>query len=383
MRTRILIGALAAAVVVPGSAGQAASRCGSSLPAAPAGLPAPVVFRTECGTYRAAADGTVSRTHAVRSPWGALSRFRIGVRDRHVVVIEHGKVRWRSARAFTLSDSELDSAAFNSHGVAFSFGHGTLWVSRLNGHEHAVARREAALAWTRGGDLLTVQLRRGGLRLVVRDRSGLHPRVIARRPKSYFVDDATGTVLYVTASGHLVRSDGRTKQMLADLRSLGFGLRPMLQLLSRNMIGVASSKRLVLLRGDGSVYAAMEYPTAPAGLSRGWPTYAVGRDRVAVAAELLSRKGTVGEDVFVLKAGDRHGQQIAHEQAQWAGCGWVVNLVWHRGWLLYSDTVVDVLAIDTNGGSQVDLSKTARQLPGVQVDADSGEHVGLAFAVWG
>jgi hypothetical protein len=383
VRTRILLCALAA-VVVPGPASQAAEQCGSSLPAAPAGLPAPVVFRTTCGSYRAGGDGAVTHTHAVRSPWGAPSRFRIGVRDDHVVLFEDGRVRWRSKRVFTSPESDFDSVAFGKHSLAFSFVHGRLWVSRLDAHEHAVGWSEGALAWTGRGDLLTVRLRHGKPNLAVRDRNGLHPRLIARRPKNYLVDDATQTVIYVTASGSLVRSDGRTKQTLADLGSLGFGLRVTLQVLPRNMIAISSPERLALLRGDGSVFAAMDYPAAPAGLTYGWATFAVADDRVAVAVELANREGTLGEDVlFVLKAGDRQGDQLAHEQTQWAGCGWMVTLLWHGDWLLYSDSFVDVLAIDTNGGGRVDLSETARQLPGVHIDEDSGMYVGLDFAVWG
>jgi hypothetical protein len=369
---------------VPGPASQAAEQCGSALPAAPAGLPAPVVFRTTCGSYRARGDGAVTHTHAVRSPWGAPSRFRIGVRDDHVVLVEDGRVRWRSKRVFTSPESDFDSVAFGKHSLAFSFVHGRLWVSRLDAHEHAVGWSEGALAWTKRGDLLTVRLRHRKPNLAVRDRNGLHPRLIARQPKNYLVDDATETVIYVTAFGSLVRSDGRTKQILANLGSLGFGLRATLEVLPRNMLAISSPERLALLRGDGSVFAAMDYPAAPAGLTYGWATFAVGDKRVAVAVELANRKGTLGEDVlFVLKAGDRQGHQVAREQTQWAGCGWMVTLLWHGDWLLYSDSFVEVLAIDTNGGGRVDLSETARQLPGVHIDEDSGMYVGLDFAVWG
>jgi hypothetical protein len=384
VRTRILLCALAAAVVAPGPASQAAEQCGSSLPAAPAGLPAPVVFRTACGSYRARGDGAVTHTHAVRLPWGAPSRFRIGVRDDHVILVQDGRVRWRSKRVFTSPESDFDSIAFGKHSLAFSFVHGQLWVSRLDAHERAVGWSEGALAWTKRGDLLTVRLRHGKPNLAVRDRNGLHPRLIARQPKNYLVDDATQTVIYVTASGSLVRSDGRTKETLADLGSLGFGLRATLKVLSRNMIAIWSPERLALLRGDGSVFAAMDYPAAPAGLTYGWATFAVEDNRVAVAVELANREGTLGEDVlFVLKAGDRQGHQLARKQTQWAGCGWMVTLLWHGDWLLYSDSFVDVLAIDTNGGGRVDLSETARQLPGVHIDEDSGMYVGVDFAAWG
>ena len=38
---------------------------------------------------------------------------------------------------------------------------------------------------------------------------------------------------------------------------------------------------------------------------------------------------------------------------------------------------------DTGSGGRVDLSKTARRLPGVQIDENSGEYGGLDFAAWG
>jgi hypothetical protein len=384
VRTRILLCALAAAVLAPGSASQAASQCGSSLPVAPAGLLAPVVFRTTCGSYRAGGDGTVTHTHAVRSPWGAPSRFRIGVRDDHVVLVEDGRVRWRSKRVFTSPESDFDSVAFGKHSLAFSFVHGRLWVSRLDAHEHAVGWSEGALAWTKRGDLLTVRLRHRKPNLAVRDRNGSHPRLIARQPKNYLVDDAAQTVIYVTAFGSLVRSDGRTKQTLADLGSLGFGLRATLQVLPRNMIAISSPERLALLRGDGSLFAAIKYPADAAGLTHGWPTFTVADDRVGAAVELLRPKGgTAGEDVYVLRPGDVQGRRLARLQDDWVGCGWMVTMSWHGDWLLYSDSVVDVLAIDTRGGRQIDLSGAARQLPGVQLDENSGEYVGLDFAVWG
>ena len=223
VRIRVLLSALALAAAATGSEGQAASSCASMLPAAPAGLPAPVLFRTACGTYRAGGDGTVSRTHRVRSPWWSPSRFQIGVWNDHVVVTEKGRVRWRSRRAFRSPPSELESVAFAAHAVAFSFGHGRLWVSRFGGREHAVGWSEGALVWTEHGDLLTSRRRHGRNGLAVRDRNGLHPRVIARRMLNYaLVDDATRTVLYVNQSRTLVRTDGRSKQFLANLAALGF-----------------------------------------------------------------------------------------------------------------------------------------------------------------
>lgn len=383
MRTLLAV-LVAAAAAAPGSASEAASSCGSMLPVAPAGLPAPIVFRTTCGSFRAGLDGSVAPTRAVRSPSWSPSRFQIDVRHGHVVLIEHGRVRWRSQRALASGYYEFDSVAFSGRRLAFSFANGRLWVSKLSGHEHAIGWSEGALTWTKRGDLLTSQRRHGVWRLAVRDRNGLHPRVVVRRPVDAFVDDATQTVLYVTASGSLVRTDGRSSQHLADLRSLGFSPHATLQVLSRNLIAISSPARLAVLRGDGSLFAAMEYPPDSTGLTHGWPTFAVSDDRVAAAVELVrSTGGTAGEDVYVLRPGGTQGTRLARLQDDWVGCGWLVTMVWRGDWLLYSDSVVNVLAIDTNGGARVDLSKAARQLPGVQLDESSGEYAGLDFAVWG
>jgi hypothetical protein len=306
------------------------------------------------------------------------------VRDDHVVVIENGTVRWRSRRAFRINPSELDSVAFGARTVAFNFAHGRLWVARFGSAERAVGWSEGALVWTTRGDLLTLRRRHGRDELAVRDRNGLHPRVVARRMLSYaLVDDATRTVLYVNQSRTLVRTDGRSKQFLANLGSLGFAPSATLQTLPGGMIGISSAKRLAVLRHNGSVFAQTDFPAAPAGQKHGWTNFAVARDRVAAAVELADRNGTGGEDVLVVRAGETSGRLLAREQSQWAGCGWIVTLAWHGDWLLYSDSVVDVLALDTAGDGRIDLTQTARQLPGVGVDQESGQPVGLDFAVWG
>lgn len=293
-------------------------------------------------------------------------------------------MRWRSKRVYNAGSSEFDSVAFAPNKVAFSFIHGRLWVSRFDGHEHSAGWSEGALVWTKRGDLLTLRHRHGRDELLVRDRGGLRPRVIAHRILGYaLVEDETRTVLYVNQSRSLVRTDGRSKQFLADLASLGFAQRTTVQTLAGGMVGISSGQRLAVLRRDGSVFAETDFPAVPTGQEHGWTNFAVGPDRVAAAVELSSPDGTGGEDVLVVREGERTGRLLAREQSQWAGCGWIVTLVWHGDWLLYSDSVVDVLALDTAGDGRIDLSKTAQQLPGVSMDESSGQPVGLDFAVWG
>lgn len=340
------------------------------------------MFRTTCGAYRAGEDGAFARTHV--APERSPSPFRLDVRADHVVLIEHRQVRWRSRRRFFSDASQLDSVALGRHALAFGFAHGRLWVSRLGGHEHAVGWSEGALTWTRRGDLLTVQRRHRAWQLAVRDQDGVHPHVIARRAPSYLVDAATQTVVYVTRSGSLVRSDGRSKQTVARLGSLGFDARATVQVLPLGLIGVSSSEGLAVLRSDGSVFAETTYPADPSGLTHGWPVFAVSADRVAVAVELDRPPpgGTAGEDFYPLRPGDTQAKPLAREQDDWLGCGWMVTMAWHRSWLLYSDSVVDVLAIDTDHATQLDLSAQVRRLPGIQLDETSGEYVGLDFAAW-
>jgi hypothetical protein len=305
------------------------------------------------------------------------------VRDDHVVVLSKGRVRWRSTRRFLSPSSDFDSVAFAAHKVAFSFMHGPLWVSGFGGREHAVGWSEGALVWANHGDLLTLRRRHGRNELGVRDRNGLEPRLIARRMLNHaLVDDATRTVLYVNQARTLVRTDGRSKQFLANLPSLGFAPNATLQTLRGGMVGISSERRLAVLRPDGSVFAQTDFPAAPAGQKHGWTNFAVGPDRVAAAVELADRNGTGGEDVLVVRAGGTSGRLLARVQSQWAGCGWIVTLAWHGDWLLYSDSVVDVLALDTAGDGRIDLTNTARQLPGVGVDEESGQPVGLDFALW-
>jgi hypothetical protein len=387
VRLRLPIAVLVlAAAAASQPAGAMSSGCTGSLPSAPAGLPAPIVFHTTCGTYRAGVDGAVARVHAVTSPSSPSWPFRIDVRDRHVVLIEHGKVRWRSRRRFAavVSASDVGWVAVKPHALAFSFIRGRLWVSRLGGEEHAVGWGEGPLTWTKRGDLLTVRRRQRAWLFTSRDATGRNPHVIARGASDFVVDDATQTLLYVSASGSLVRTDGRSKQILANLESLGFDPQATMQVLPGAMIAISSTERLAVLRGDGSVFGAIEYPADPAGLTHGWPMFAVAGDRVAAAVELLRPPpgGTAGEDVYLLRPGDTTGTRLARLQDDSVSCGWLVTLAWRGAWLLYSDSAANVLAIDTDSGAKLDLSTTARRLPGVELDEDSGEYAGLDFAAW-
>src|SRR5947208_532498 len=98
---RFLVAAAFLALAWPGSA--SATRCDAPRPAAPAGLPAPVLVTTDCGTYAIDGDGQVVAAPSIH----ASPPFRIERRFGHLVLIEQGLVVWRSRRIFNHTLREL------------------------------------------------------------------------------------------------------------------------------------------------------------------------------------------------------------------------------------------------------------------------------------
>jgi hypothetical protein len=379
----VLLLALAIAAATATSSHAAKPNCAAPLPTAPSGLPSAVVLQTDCGAYRLDGGGTVSTTPSRRWPWWTPSPFQIALRRHHVVLIENGTVRWRSRHVFEPDLSELGSVAVGRRDLAFGFAKGRLWVSRLDGREHAFGWNEGALAWTKNDELLTSRRHHGATELLVRRENGSGPRLIARRPLNYAVEES-GSVVYATQARVLVRSDGSSKITLADLGALGFGRWFELQLLSERFIAVSTPQRIAILNQDGSVLAATRLPAID-GLSYGYPSFAAGSESVAFALPLWdSASVREREDVFALRAGDSQPQLLLSEETQlFAGCGWSATLEWHQNWLLYADALTNVVALDTAGGGRVDLSATAQDLPGVAPDPSGDGLTGFQFAVWG
>lgn len=385
MRTS-LVALVVAAAAVPGSASEAAaSGCGSALPLAPTGLPAPVVLQTACGAYAVDRDGNVSVTSRRRAPWWSPTPYQLDFRRHHVVLIEHGRVRWRSRHAFDPDLAGLETTAVGGRDLAFSFTNGRLWVARLGRPEHPIAASEYALGWTKSGHLLTARSGSGKTTLWVRREDGSRPRLIVRRPLSsaWAWDGASRSLVYVARDRELVRSDGYSRTGLADLGALGLGTRFNLELLPRGLIVLRSQKRMVILRHDGSVFASTAYESAVV-LSYGYPEV-VGGEQVAFAVDVWNPDGLHARvDVFLLGAGETQATRLLSVDSEFSGgCGWYMRLTWHQSWLLYTDALTNVIALDTHGGGRVDLSATAQHLPGVVPDPSGNGQTGFKFAVWG
>jgi hypothetical protein len=357
-----------------------ASTCAGALPAGPAGLPAPVMIGVPCGTYALAPDGTV----AARLPAPPPKRGEewLDLRGKHVVLLQNGRVVWRSRRAF--GRTFVEGGAVGARDLAFSFAHGRLWVASRHGVEHAVARNEDPLGWTARNELLTARWSQGdeAATLRVRAENGRRPHVFGRHVTSLAFDDSTSMLLYVEPGppGVLVRTDGRTASRLAALDDLGVPWRTGIVLLPNGLLSFQAPDRIVVLRGDGSVYAFSLLPAAArSDGSIEWAGSPVLGDGVlAFAVDDLAR---ARESVYVLREGDRAATDVVDAANVFEQCGSYAQLAWHGDWLLYStlqetgDQTGEpaLTALDTTlAHPPIDLTAVVRGLPGMGPDENGG-----------
>jgi hypothetical protein len=303
------------------------------------------------------------------------------VRRKHVVLLRDGRVLWRSRRWF--AQPFVEGGAVGARDLAFSFAGGRLWVASRHGVEHAVARNEDPLGWTTANELLTARWSRGteGATLRIRTGNGRQPHVFARHVTSLAFDDTTSTLLYVDpGSGVLLRTDGRTASRLVALDDLGLPWRTEIELLPGGLLDFQAPDRIVVLRGDGSVFASSLLPDAARSDGSiewaGWPT--VGDGKLAFAVDDLAR---ARESVYVLREGDRAAAHVFDAANVFAPCGSWAQLAWHGDWLLYStlqettssqgdETGEPALtALDTTlAHPPIDLTAVVRALPGMAPD---------------
>jgi hypothetical protein len=380
MSMRRLLVVAAAVLALPAVSPAAAPACRTSVARAPAGLPASVVLRTQCGNYTVRPDGSVARSApAPLSEPTAFARMSKG----HVVVVEHGRVKWRSHRVFRTLASP-DGAVVSRRHVAFSFYNGRLWIARLDGAEQPVGRNESPLGWTHDEDLLAARWNRRRTSIYVhgeRDRTR-----VATNVRALAFDESSATLLFVSVDGVLFRTDGRTTTPLVSLRSLGLPRSVQLEPVGAGLIALPAPDRLVVLRADGSVFASSFFSRVERRQGRlafdSWPVAGPG----GVAFTITDPDGSNSfgyENVFVLGEGSTQATRLWRAQVEYEGCGWYTTLAWHGDWLLYAaPAVTSVLAIDASGAdAAVDLTRFVRSLPGVVVD-QTGEGSGFVDASW-
>jgi hypothetical protein len=340
--------------------------CARHLPQPPAGLPAPIVVTTSCAQFTIGRDGSV--VAAALPPLPSAPEAT----DGHAVLLQRGRIVWRSARRFRLYDVVLRPGP---QAIALGY-HGRLYVARGRGPER-LAGRGVPLGWTRRGTVLALRFRGRRTDVEVHDVAGRRLRVLARSVGAYVLDAATGTLLYVDRRGTLVRSDGRFRTRLLTMRAAGFGRRAWAEPLQGGLIALRGANRLAVLRRDGTLVGRVRF--GGRGIALG-PSVA-GRGGVALSVTHGYRGyRTIGlEDVQVMRP-DGSVARVLRRRLRFALCARGADLSWRGRWLLYRSTEGALAAIDTRTGRTVDLTRFAARLPGYVVGADGAADLRARWA---
>jgi hypothetical protein len=351
-------------------AARATPRCGGPLPRAPSGLPAPLALTTGCGRFQIGRSGRISRRAPARRPRGVASYadgswYRL---DRgHLVIGRWDRRLWRSRRRFAKA-YEVGVVTAGRQTVAFTYGRASrLFVAALGSAEREVARGELPLGWARADALFTRAGRGGELRL--RHANGDLARTLARRVVGYTFDRVNGEVDFVE-NGDVLRTDGSGTVRMGRLTRLRLSARPELDPLGR-LLALRDRRRLVVLRRDGSVFAATRLPAAPKradGVSSAFVAAPDGRSVAFAATRGNSAYGSRGiETTYLLRAGSRSSEAIHRVRLRFAVCARGAALAWHGSWLLYSSSEGRIVVLDTRDGrTALDLSSVVPRLPGTR-----------------
>jgi hypothetical protein len=295
-------------------------------------------------TAAACASSVAVPHHGVRArpPVGALldSWGSIGIHGGHAELWYRGR-RWTSAGAFHRPPEWISSVAVTRSRLAFSVEGRGLFVAKLPGKERRIlgARDETPLTWTGAGDLLDYG--RGGY-VVARAAGGA---LLRRWPvRAGAVDvDASGSLLYLTPSGALVRTDGEHTARVADADDLAGPARHV-EVLADRSVAILGARQLAVVSPAGRLIASASAPgrrfitqevsAAPDG--RGY-AYVVTDQRV---------KGGI-DHVELLLPGGRVPRTLATVPVSRKGCGWGSEVRWDGSRVRYRNADGGRLALDT------------------------------------
>ena len=328
---------------------QACGRAVHRLATAP---PAALIVRTGCGSFEIEADGTVvPHQESWAPPWapGATSSPGPGVYvahpHRHLVVLRDGRTLWRSQLRHG-----SDGVVVHGSTIAFSvYTRGvlrpSLWMAQVGHAEFLVARSEEPVGWAAGG-LLTqhgddVRVRRADGSL---GRTSLHVR-------SPVYDRAEDTVVMVTRSGVVIRTDGIHSWRLAKAFRQSW-----VTLLPNRSLEVTMGKRLLYLRPNGSPYAATP-PTASSVLDLPW------RDSLLYIVNTRHVGMPMGVNHVYLVHGFGRSKELYAHRVPYASCGEWASLSQANGHVLYADDEGPIAILDPTGRRPtLDLTRAFRVL---------------------
>jgi hypothetical protein len=345
------------AVLLFGAPAHAASPCSTSAARGPVGLPQTIFVKGACGTLALHTDGKVEQVHP--RPWApawakkatarADARTYIMHPRRHLVLRRDGRTLWRSRLPHGSDNVVLhgDALAF----TAFVTAQPDLWVARLGHVERLAARGEELDGWAHGGGFFT----RRGNQLLLRSPDGELVRRLAVVSNAAY-DQETETMVAVTTSRQLVRTDGRAVIALTDLRRLGFARNAWVDILPSGLIRITAINGLLLLRPDGTRYGSARE-------SEVWSNLLMLPDRRGVVFVL--RHGGF-DRIVLLKRGGRSVLVLAERRAGPRGCAYWANLSLAGGNVLYwPSTGHALVSIDTSGStSPRNLWPLVQRLPG-------------------
>jgi hypothetical protein len=342
------------------------------MPSRAARLPAPIVVTTDCGRYRIDERGRVSFHHgfALPVPAGAsyymdLTWYRL--RGEHLIIGHRKRTLWHSRARFPGRYVDIGAVASSRAAVAFSIFHGrrqSLFVARRGQAEPLVATGETPLGFTNRGGLISQRR----WTLLLRSGPDWRPRRLIR-DASDVVFDHTVEAVYFVAGGRLERFGGTRITRLAMLASLRVGRRPQIEPLGP-LVGLHSSRRLVVLRLDGSVFASTELPRPLRRSDLISSALSADGDADAVAFTVTrgnTASGSHGSElVYLLRPGSKAARVIFRARMSFAVCERGAELAWRGRWLLYSTSEGRVALIDTGRpDASLDLSATLTRVPGM------------------
>ncbi len=351
---------------------RAGTRCDTQGPRGPVGLPDTILVKGACGTFAFHPDGVAELVHP--RPWapswapGALARADertyIAHPRRHLVLLRDAGVLWRSRLAHG-----SDNVVVRGGTIAFTAYERPapdLWMARVGGPERLVGRGEDLHGWAHAGGFFTQR----GFDVRVRAGDGrLLRRLGSVRWTAY--ERETQSLLAISTSNLLLRTNGRQWTTLADLRSLGLARHPWLEVLPRGLIHVGSGNRMLLLRRDGTRFASASLARKPHG-NRGETIVSsllpLPAQRGVVFAVNYRGVGKAGatDRVLLLERG-RHVPRVLYERrANPVQCGYWANLSLHGNSLLYWPSQGRALVVlDTlRRRAPVDLWPTVLRTPG-------------------
>jgi hypothetical protein len=321
--------------------------------------PAPLVVRTGCGSFEIAADGAVAR-HKTNwaPPWAphAVSHPAFGVWVAHpgglLAVYRGGRLLWRSRVRHG-----SDEVAVRGSSIAFSVyrrtadGRPELWMARVGRREFLAGRAEEPIGWTAGG-LVTLH----GTALRVRGPDGTVYRTVGHGHGA--LSEPGGTVLYVTARGDVIRTNGLRNRRLAG----GFGRRAWVQRLDGGVLDVTTQRRAVFLRRDGSplgISAPVDEPAATMGSVIALPHGA----GVVYAVHVRLHGSRSGVNVVYVARPHRPARRVFTRRVPRLSCGEYAGVSYLGGRILYVDDEGPIAVLDPSGRkAPVDLTSALRVL---------------------